>query len=72
MDTAVLNKKLDTRVEDLKQEVGLLRSFVIGLIAKDQEGEYRPEFTKEILLALKERPVHLFKGAASFLKELEQ
>jgi hypothetical protein len=36
-----------TTITDLQQEVGLLRSFVIGLAGKDREGKYRPEFVKD-------------------------
>ena len=38
----------------------------------DDEGEYRPEFVKEMLKAAKRKPNRTFKDAASFLKELEE
>ncbi len=61
---------INNNVKELKKEVKLLRSFVIGQIGKDAEGEYRPEFVEKILRASGERPVYHFKGKHSFLIEL--
>ncbi|OGY25924.1 MAG: hypothetical protein A2Z11_02085 [Candidatus Woykebacteria bacterium RBG_16_43_9] len=56
----------------LKEEVKLLRSFVIGIAGKDAEGEYRPEFVEKILVALKGKPTHKFESAKSFLSQLRK
>ena len=54
-----------------KQEVDLLRSFVIGATGCDTEGEYRPEFVEEILHALKHsKSVGKFTTAKSFLARI--
>lgn len=45
---------------DLRTEVNLLKSFTIGVAGKDPEGEYRPEFVKKILAAIKEKPRYRF------------
>ena len=37
-------EKLNTDVSYLQKEIDVLRSFVIGVIAKDKEGGYKPEF----------------------------
>lgn len=55
----------------LQQEVALLRSVVIGIIGKDEEGEYRPEFVTQILKAAKEPAIYQFKDAKSFLRLLK-
>lgn len=64
-------KTAQTTVQ-LKEEVKLLRSFVIGMAGKDKEGEYRPEFVKKIFAALKEKPTHKFTDAKSFLRGLRK
>lgn len=58
-------------LRELKAEVGRLRSFVIGQIGRDPEGDYRPEFVARILKASKSKPVHVFAGRKSFLKLLK-
>ena len=42
--------KLNKEVNNLQEELRILRSFVIGIINKDdKEGEYKSEFVEEIL-----------------------
>ncbi len=56
----------------LKQEVELLRSAVIGLIGEcDPEGEYRPEFVREVLADLKRKPTRTFTTPEQFLKDVQ-
>lgn len=59
-------------VAELKREVGLLRSFVIGIVGKDKEGRYRPEFVEKTLRAAERRPLHLFTSPHSFLTKLRK
>ncbi len=66
MTTKTLHKK--TRA--LEKEVELLRSFMIGQIGRDSEGEYNPDFVEEILKAAKEKPKYEFKDSKSFLKQI--
>ena len=54
----------------LKQEVTLLRSAVIGLVAKDREGQYRPEFVAEMFSSTKRTPTATFKNSEQFLAEI--
>ncbi len=62
---------MDTKLT-LQQEVALLRSAVIGLIAeRDPEGEYRPEFVEEMMRTLAEKPVFTFTSSEKFLKHLK-
>lgn len=56
----------------LKQEVELLRSAVIGLIGKDPEGKYRPEFVRKVFSDLKRKPTHVFTTPAQFLKDVRK
>ncbi len=62
----------ERELQRLKQEVSLLRSFVISVVGKDSEGEYRPEFVKEILKASQEKPERVFRDEDSFLAELRR
>jgi hypothetical protein len=58
-------------IDDLKKEVRLLRSFVIGLAGKDKEGDYRSDFADKILRTAKEQPTRTFTNAKAFLSELK-
>ncbi len=59
-----------TRTNELKKEVALLRSAVIGQIGKDPEGSYRPAFVKRILKAVIEKAEYTFFDKKSFLKDI--
>ena len=55
----------------LKREIKkeLLEELVYPLLEKmkDQEGEYRPEFVREVLKAAKEKPTHRY-NPKTFMK----
>ena len=57
-------------IKELKREVELLRSVVIGQIGKDPEGEYKPAFVEKILEAAQEPRAHEFHDEDSFLKDI--
>ncbi|OGY30115.1 MAG: hypothetical protein A3F35_03340 [Candidatus Woykebacteria bacterium RIFCSPHIGHO2_12_FULL_45_10] len=62
-----------TRVDiNLQEEVKLLRSFVIGIAGKDEEGEYNPEFVGRILRALKENADYKFSDSKTFLDQIQK
>lgn len=54
----------------LKQEIILLRSVVVGLVGKDKEGNYRPEFVSEMLSSVSRKPTKTFTSAENFLKSV--
>ncbi len=54
----------------LAQEVALLRSSVIGLIGKDSEGEYRPEFVADTLDTL-DGATFIFSTPGDFLARIK-
>lgn len=57
----------------LQQEVRLLRSAVIGLIAeRDPEGEYRPEFIDSTFSAMAEEPMYEFAKPEKFLAHIKK
>lgn len=57
---------------ELQEEVRTLRSFVIGVIGKDKDGGYNPEFVKKVLQSSQEKPKYTFKDSASFLKQISK
>lgn len=59
-------------IKNLKNEINLLRSFVISIIGEDKEGNYNPKFIDEMLQATNEKPAKLFCDSKSFLKELNE
>lgn len=66
----LLNNK--ARISELQKEINLLRSFVIGILGKDKEGEYNQEFVKKVLKALREKPQHTFKDKNSFRSQIRR
>lgn len=66
----VCNQKLQSQVQDLRREVVQLRSVLIGLMGRDQEGSYHPKFVRGILAATKEAPTREFTDPDSFWKQL--
>jgi hypothetical protein len=63
---------LGGEVKTLKQEVSLLRSLFLGLfIEEDKDGEYKPEFIKEIQKAMQEPAEYTFKDVKTFLNQLK-
>ncbi len=58
-------------VRELKREVRSLRSFIISMVGEDKEGNYRPEFIKEILTSTEEKPAYRYTGTGSLLKQLK-
>ncbi|MEK7610971.1 MAG: hypothetical protein AAB486_01185 [Patescibacteria group bacterium] len=65
-----VNEVIKTQVVDIKKEVALLRSYIIGVVGKDSDGSYRPEFVRRIFRNLSDKPVHIFKSPSLFLKQL--
>lgn len=65
-----MNKITSTNMRKLQKELLRLRSAVISIIGKDEEGVYHPEFVKEILHAAEETPAYRFRGKNSFLADL--
>ena len=68
MTTKTLTKQLN----NLSQEVTMLRSFIIGIAGKDPEGKYRPEFVRRIKKAALEKPIYHYTGPGSLLKLIKK
>ena len=60
------------QLSNLKEEIKTLRSFIIGILGKDQEGEYKPEFIHKILKAAQKKTAFTFKNKKAFLKNLRK
>ncbi|MDP3779549.1 MAG: hypothetical protein Q8R30_05945 [bacterium] len=65
-----MSKRIPHNVQELQKEIFILRSAVIGLIGKDEEGTYQPKFIEEILTASAETPQYRFGSKKSFLSDL--
>lgn len=58
-------------LKTLANEVSLLRSFLVGMTAKDPEGVYRPEFVEEMLrVSASDIPKREFINGREFLKRI--
>jgi hypothetical protein len=71
MNTKILEQRPASRNE-LTEEVRRLRSLVIGLVGRDSEGAYRPEYVRRLLALTSKPSTHVFKGSTSLLKELSE
>ena len=67
-----MSTKEHISIKDLSREIASLRSFVIGIAGKDNEGEYRPEFVKKVLTASQKKVVGNFISADDFLTEVNR
>lgn len=65
-------EKLNQKISYLNEEIKTLRSFVIGALIKDKEGEYKPKFVKKILGLSKGEAEFIFKDADTFLKKIQK
>lgn len=66
-------KTLEKKVQELSNQVVFLRSYIIGAIGKDPEGEYRPEFVEEMLrLARQKQPSVKFTTSADLLARIKK
>ncbi|MBI4435104.1 hypothetical protein HY630_00370 [Candidatus Uhrbacteria bacterium] len=65
------NIQIKKEFNALKGEVRSLRSFIISMLGKDTEGEYRPELVEELVQASVEKPNYTYTGAGSLLKQIK-
>lgn len=65
-------KTIVKQINNLSQEVNIIRSFIIGIAGKDPEGEYRSEFVKRIKKAALEKPTYSYKGRGSLLRLIQK
>lgn len=65
-------ENLDKKVVELKKEARIFRSFMIGSIISDNEGEYNKNFVKETLKSVNSGHSSIYKDKESFLKELRK
>ncbi|KKQ67979.1 MAG: hypothetical protein A3F95_01190 [Candidatus Nealsonbacteria bacterium RIFCSPLOWO2_12_FULL_39_31] len=70
--TQIAIKKFNRDILGLKKEVRMLRSFLIGNLLKDNEGEYKQKFIRTILMASKENAKFVFKNGEIFLGQLQK
>jgi len=67
-----LLEKSNQKTADLIKEIKALRSFLIGILGKDKEGDYRPEFVHKVLKAARKKPTFIFKGKKAFLQQIKK
>lgn len=68
----MVNSKTLQELNNVKEEIRIVKSLLISLIGRDPEGNYRPEFVKEILKASKEKPKYSFQSQKHFLTQLQK
>lgn len=65
-------EKINREFSDIKEEIQTLRSLMIGILGKDREGKYKPNFVKKILNLSKKKGGFVFKDAESFLRQIQK
>lgn len=65
-------EKFNRKFSDIRGEIKTLRSLMIGVLGKDKEGAYKPNFVKKILNLSKKRGGFVFKDTESFLKQIQK
>ena len=68
----ITTKKLNNELANLKQKLEIISSLLIGLVGRDKEGEYRPEFVRNILKAVGEKTHFSFKNKKTFLSQMKK
>lgn len=63
-------EKLNRNISKLQEEIGTLRSFIIGVLGKDKEGKYRPDFVRKVFKAASEDTSFTFRNKETFLKKI--
>ncbi len=72
MRTLTHTRTARTSLKQLAREVSLLRSGLISIIGRDDEGVYRPEFVQEVLKASEQTPQFAFTKPGDLLRELKR
>lgn len=67
-----MKTKSTAKVKDIESEIIALRSYIIGVAGKDKEGNYRPEFVKKVLSAVRDKTDYKFENPEKFIKQYEQ
>ena len=65
-------EKLNRSPYNLREEIKALRSFIIGVLGKDSEGEYKPDFVRKVLKAAREKAIFTFRNKKDFLKQIKK
>jgi len=68
--TQAILEKINNKISQLQAENMFLRSFVIGVLGKDKEGNYKPDFIKNIKSKAEEDGEFCFCGSKDFIKKL--
>lgn len=56
--TIATAKKIAKEIKELRKDVAILKAAVL---ARDPEGDYRPEFIREIQRLAKQKPTRVYK-----------
>ena len=65
------NKTIEKLVNNLSREIVTLRSLVISVIKKDEEGMYKSSFVNKILKNAKNKQPIRFTNGKDFLAQLK-
>ena len=71
MPQIVTVPKLNSRLENIQNEIRNLRSLVMGIVGKDKEGQYKPNFIKRVLRAGSQSARYGFTDKKSFIAHLK-
>ncbi len=72
MTTVTATKTKRPNAKEMAKEMSLLKSLLIGLVGKDEEGAYRPDFVRRILHTAHQPAVGVFTTSEDFLRVLKK
>ncbi len=59
-------------LKNLEYQLGMMRSFIIGIAGRDTEGRYDPKFVDKIIESDKKNATRKFISSEQFLKSLKK
>lgn len=68
--TQAILEKINSKISQLQAENRFLRSYVIGVLGKDKEGNYKQDFVKKIKRKAEENGEFCFDNSKDFIKNI--
>lgn len=60
------------KIASMEKEIAFLRSFVIGISGRDEEGNYNSAFAKKVLASSRKKPTGKIASVKDFLRKFSK
>jgi len=68
MNTKVIEKSAS--LKDVQRDLNMIKSILIGMLGRDKEGDYNPDFVKKILKSEQKPAKYVYTGGKDLLAKL--